>query len=276
MPPSTASAPRIEPVQLMLAHELVLEQLRTALALGRFRAGDTLPRERDLAEMLQVSRPPVREALAVLASEGVIEIRRGRGGGLFVTGRPADEASKVKLLRENRERLRETFEYRIVIESAAARYAAHRRTRSELAELRHMVTEMQRLSDLLAERHDATLLGDFLAVDNDFHLGIARASRNDWLAKATLAARIEMFRPVGSIFDRLEPQANHLHEQIVTAVADKDGDGAARWMSEHIGETLASIESWLQPRSRARREPAVGRRARPGASAGADGLPADP
>ena len=113
-------------------------------------------------------------------------------------------------------------------------------------------------------------------MDNDFHLGIARASRNDWLAKATLAARIEMFRPVGSIFERLEPQANHLHEQIVTAIADKDGDGAARWMSEHIGETLASIESWLQPRGRARREPTAGRATRPGRSPGAGGLPAGP
>jgi GntR family transcriptional repressor for pyruvate dehydrogenase complex len=253
MPTSAASAPRIEPVQLVLAHELVLEQLRTALALGRFRAGDTLPRERDLAEMLQVSRPPVREALAVLASEGVIEIRRGRGGGLFVTGRSVDGASKVKLLRENRERLRETFEYRIVIESAGARYAAQRRTRSELTDLRGMVAEMQRLSDSLTEHHDAKLLGDFLAVDNDFHLGIARASRNDWLAKATLAARIEMFRPVGSVFDRLEPQANHLHEQIFTAIEGKDPEAAARWMAEHIAETLASIESWLQPKSRTRR-----------------------
>jgi GntR family transcriptional regulator, transcriptional repressor for pyruvate dehydrogenase complex len=248
MPPTAASGPRIEPVQLVLAHELVLEQLRTALALGRFRAGDTLPRERDLAEMLKVSRPPVREALAVLANEGVIDIRRGRGGGLFVTGRSVDEASKVKLLRENRQRLRETFEYRIVIESAAARYAAQRRTRSELAGLRGMVTDMQRLSDSLAQHHDAKQLGEFLAVDNDFHIGIAEASGNDWLAKATLAARIEMFRPVGAVFDRLEPQANHLHAQIFTAIADKDGDAAARWMSEHIAETLASIESWLQPR----------------------------
>ena len=253
MPSSAASAPRIEPVQLVLAHELVLEQIRTALALGRFRAGDTLPRERDLAEMLQVSRPPVREALAVLAAEGVIEIRRGRNGGLFVTGRPADEASKVKLLRENRERLRETFEYRIIVESAAARYAAQRRTRSELTGLRGMVVEMQRLSDLLSERYDAKLLGEFFAVDNDFHLGIAHASRNDWLAKATLAARIEMFRPVGSIFERLEPQANHLHEQIVTAIADKDAESAGRWMAEHIEETRASIESWLQPKARTRR-----------------------
>jgi DNA-binding FadR family transcriptional regulator len=253
MPPSAASAPRIEPVQLVLAHELVLEQLRTALALGRFRAGETLPRERDLAEMLQVSRPPVREALAVLANEGVIEIRRGRGGGLFVTGRSIDEAAKLKLLRENRERVRETFEYRIVIESAAARYAAQRRTRSDLADLRGMVAEMQRLSDSLAERHDAKLLGDFFAVDNDFHLGIAHAARNDWLAKATLAARIEMFRPVGSIFDRLEPTANHLHEQIFSAIEDHEAEAAAKWMTEHIAGTLASIEAWLQPKTRGRR-----------------------
>jgi DNA-binding GntR family transcriptional regulator len=112
---------------------------------------------------------------------------------------------------------------------------------------------MQRLSHSLTEHHDAKLLGDFLAVDNDFHLGIARASRNDWLAKATLAARIEMFRPVGSVFDRLEPQANHLHEQIFTAIEGQDAEAAAQWMAEHIGETLASIEAWLQPKTRARR-----------------------
>jgi DNA-binding FadR family transcriptional regulator len=249
MPTSAARPQRLQPVQLVLAHELVLEQIRTALALGRYRAGDTLPRERDLAEMLQVSRPPVREALAVLANEGVIEIRRGRNGGLFVTGRSADEGSMLRLLRENRERLRETYDFRVVIESAAARFAAQRRTRAELAELRGYVAEMQRLSDQLAEQHDAKLLGDFFAVDNDFHLGIAHASRNDWLAKATLAARIEMFRPIGAIFERLEPQANHLHEQICTAIADKDGEAAARYMSEHIEETRTSIESWLQPRA---------------------------
>jgi GntR family transcriptional regulator, transcriptional repressor for pyruvate dehydrogenase complex len=253
MTDGAASAAGLQPVRIAHAHELVLEQIRTALALGRFRAGDFLPRERDLAEMLQVSRPPVREALAVLASEGVIEIRRGRSGGLCVTGRPIDEATKVKLLRENRERLRETFEYRIVVESAAARMAAERRSRAELDELSGLVAEMQRLADLDSELHDPKVIGDFFAVDNEFHLGIARASRNEWLQKATLSARIEMFRPVGSIFDHLEPQANHLHAQILTAIADKDGESAARWMTGHIEETRASIESWLHPREIAQR-----------------------
>jgi DNA-binding GntR family transcriptional regulator len=92
-------------------------------------------------------------------------------------------------------------------------------------------------------------------VDNDFHTGIARAARNDWLEKATLSARIEMFRPIGAIFERLEPQANHLHEQIMTAIEDKDAENAGRWMAEHIEETRASIESWLQPKTRPGRAP---------------------
>ena len=196
MPSSAASAPRIEPVQLVLAHELVLEQIRTALALGRFRAGRDPAAGAGPGRDARCLRPPVREALAVLAAEGVIEIRRGRNGGLFVTGRPARRRGKLKLLRENRERLRETFEYRVIVESAAASYAARAahpgRTDRPARHGR---------GDAAAERPAAPSIttrscsGEFFAVDNDFHTGIARASRNDWLEKATLSARIEMFRP---------------------------------------------------------------------------------
>ena len=80
---SSAAMPSIEPVQLVVAHELVLEQIRTALALGRFRAGDTLPRERDLADMLGVSKTPVREALAQLRREGLVRIVPQRGASVF-------------------------------------------------------------------------------------------------------------------------------------------------------------------------------------------------
>jgi DNA-binding FadR family transcriptional regulator len=236
----------MEPIHILAARDLVLEQIRTALALGRFRPGDTLPSERDLASMLQVSRTVVREAIAVLNAEGVLEVRRGRSGGIFVSDRQIDEASKLRILRENGQRLRQTFEYRVVVESAAARLAAERRTDDELAAFQHLVQEMRRLSETLAEAHDPKLMAEFFAVDHEFHLGIARASRNDWLANATLAARVEMFRPVGCIFERLEPEANHLHEQICSAIEAQDGELASDWMRQHIDETRASVEPWLR------------------------------
>jgi GntR family transcriptional repressor for pyruvate dehydrogenase complex len=236
----------MEPVHILAARELVLEQVRTALALGRFRPGDTLPSERDLASMLQVSRTVVREAIAVLNAEGVVEVRRGRSGGIFVSDRQIDEATKLRILRESGQRLRETFEYRVVVESAGARFAAERRTEPELAALKRFVEEMRRCSAALAAEHDTKLMAEFFAVDHEFHLGIARASRNEWLANATLAARVEMFRPVGAIFERLEPAANHLHEQICNAIEARDGALASEWMRQHIEETRASIEPWLR------------------------------
>jgi DNA-binding FadR family transcriptional regulator len=236
----------MEPIHILAARDLVLEQIRTALALGRFRPGDTLPSERDLASTLQVSRTVVREAVAVLNAEGVLEVRRGRSGGIFVSDRQIDESTKLRILRENSQRLRETFEYRVIVESAAARFAAERRTEPELAALQRCVEEMRRASETLAAAHDPKLMAKFFAVDHDFHLGIARASRNDWLANATLAARVEMFRPVGSIFEHLEPEANHLHEQICSAIEARDGELASEWMRQHIDETRASIEPWLR------------------------------
>jgi GntR family transcriptional regulator, transcriptional repressor for pyruvate dehydrogenase complex len=245
----------MEPIHILAARDLVLEQIRTALALGRFRPGDTLPSERDLASMLQVSRTVVREAVAVLNAEGVLEVRRGRSGGIFVSDRQIDEPTKLRMLRENSQRLRETFEYRVIVESAGARFAAERRTEEELAALQRCVEDMRRISERLAEAHDPKGIAEFFAVDHDFHLGIARASRNAWLANATLAARVEMFRPVGCIFERLEPEANHLHEQICGAIEAGDGELASDWMRQHIEETRASIEPWL----RAPDDPAGGR-----------------
>jgi len=245
--------PSMQPVQLITAHELVLGEIRTALALGRFRAGDSLPRERDLADMLRVSRAVVREAVAVLASEGVLEVRRGRTGGLFVIDRFDNEKGSRALLRENRERLHQVFEFRLVIESAGARYAAERRTRQELDELGDLVTRMQGLVDQLVDAHDSAKVAEFFALDHDFHLGIAHASRNERLAKATLEARVDMFKPVGTVFDHLDPSANHLHEQIFRAIAETDGDQAAHWMTEHITGTRDSVDAWLRPNPRSKR-----------------------
>ena len=71
----------IDPVRPASACDLVVEQLRRAIHLGRFVAGDKLPPERELAKQLGVSRTTVRDAVKILEGEGLVQSKRGAAGG---------------------------------------------------------------------------------------------------------------------------------------------------------------------------------------------------
>src|ERR1700754_4625872 len=77
----------LRPVRGHHAFEACVEQLGTAIRLGVYPRGTTLPAERELAERLQVSRATLREAMAALRQAGLVETTRGRGGGTVVTRR---------------------------------------------------------------------------------------------------------------------------------------------------------------------------------------------
>ena len=117
----------LSPIRQIAAHELVVDQLRRALELGRFRPGDLLPTERELSEMLQVSRTVVRAAVAVLEREELLGVRRGRGGGFSVRAPKYNPVETRRLMRENKVALRDAFDFRIVVETGATRLAALRR-----------------------------------------------------------------------------------------------------------------------------------------------------
>ncbi|QLQ09571.1 MAG: FadR family transcriptional regulator [Nocardioidaceae bacterium] len=244
----------IRPVKTMAAHELVLEQIRTAILVGRYGPGDKLPRERDLAEMLQVSRTTVREAIAVLTSDGLIQVKRGRSGGLIVRATELDETVIRESLRTNRQKLDEVFEFRKVVEGASARIAAEKRTAADLIRLRSILTTMDEIVGGEVG-HGQDIVARFMALDHEFHAQIALASRNPWLADATIAARIEMFRPVGGVFRRLEPSAHTAHHHVLEAIEAQDGAAAERWMTSHIDETWAVIDSWLEGKRRVKVTP---------------------
>ncbi|MFI5428893.1 winged helix-turn-helix domain-containing protein [Aeromicrobium sp. UC242_57] len=109
--------------------------MRRSLDHGQFRPGDRLPSERDLAEMLDVSRTTVRAAVAVLEHEGRLSVRRGRGGGFLVLEPSFDPAEARRQFRKDRVAVRHAFEFRIVVESGAARLAAERRRAADLPHL---------------------------------------------------------------------------------------------------------------------------------------------
>ncbi|WP_235214722.1 FadR/GntR family transcriptional regulator [Rhodococcus opacus] len=220
--------------------------MRRSLELGQFRPGDRLPTERELSEMLDVSRTVVRAAVAVLEREGRIAVRRGRGGGFTVVAPKYDAGEARRLMRENRTAVRDAFDYRIVVETGATRLAATRRRAADLVNLRKLLTSMDETLRAAMEEQSIHLVTEFQTLDSAFHLGIAQACRNDYLLDAVADARRKMWLPVGAIFGRLEPNANDFHEAIVDAIEKKDPDLAADTMEEHIKGTRETLESWLR------------------------------
>jgi DNA-binding FadR family transcriptional regulator len=110
----------LDPVQANAAYEIVVENLRRALLLGRFLPGEKLPPERELALQLQVSRTTLREALRVLEGEGLIQSKRGATGGIVVQSPHMSHHEFVEFLSRRMHDLKQLYEYRSIIETATA------------------------------------------------------------------------------------------------------------------------------------------------------------
>lgn len=150
----------------------VAERLRDAILLGEFVAGQRL-REESLAEMLQVSRGPVRDALGVLEREGLVVLTPHHG------------ATVVELSRED---LEEVYSLRMVLEILAARYAVRSATAADL----------NRLEDALANFIDA-LAGEpteqeAADLDVQFHDAFYQAAHHDRLYLSWSNIRLQVYR----------------------------------------------------------------------------------
>lgn len=249
------------------SHELVVDQIRRAIQVGRFPIGARLPPERELAGQLGVSRTTVREALRVLAREQLIETRRGRAGGPVVIAPAATSAEIRNVLRRRLAELENVFEYRLAVEPVAARLAAARRTNRDLDHLRDA---LEALNGLAAGAHDSSDVSPpsrFLAADADFHATIAQATGNPMLVAAVEDARAAMFLPVGGVFRTLHPRANDYHAEILAAIESRDGAAAERAMSAHIKTTRAALHQLARPprATRGSRAASGRRRRRPSA-----------
>ncbi|OBF19777.1 FCD domain-containing protein [Mycobacterium sp. ACS4331] len=243
---SDVHASALSPVRQIPAHELVVDQMRRALELGQFRPGDRLPTERELAETLDVSRTTVRAAVAVLEREGLIAVRRGRGGGFTVQAPVYDAAEMRREFRRDKRAIRDAFDYRTIVETGATRLAANRRRASDLHELHKLLRGMDTALHTALAEQSARHTSDFQTLDSAFHLGIAQAAQNDRLLEAVADARRRMWLPVGAIFGRLEPNANDYHEAILEAIENRDPELAAARMEAHINDTRQTIEAWLK------------------------------
>ena len=164
----------VSTVRVPKAGEMVASQLRRQIVLGELKEGDQLPSESVLMEQFGVSRPTLREAFRILEAEGAITVRRGvRGGARVQVPDIAVAARHIGLLLQYRGALlSDVYEVRAVLQPAAARMAAKRRTSADLARLQEAL-----------DRHHRSLEnpGASFAADADFHRLIVELSGNETL-----------------------------------------------------------------------------------------------
>lgn len=205
-------------------HEQAAERLRGLIVRGDLRPGAELV-EVELSEMLGVSRTPVREAIKLLAHQGLIELR-------------ANRSPRVRPLRVSE--IRELFEALAGIERLAAELAAVRITPAELARLGE-------LQERIVREHDAGRLDAYSNANRDIHRAIVLAARNAPLAEAhaALLFRADQVRVFAlGLNDRWE-QSILEHQAILDALVARDAAGAGLLLQAHVGHTADVVAACL-------------------------------
>lgn len=228
------SASRIGRERKSLA-DLVFNQIYRSIKSGAYVVDEQLPTEADLCAEFEVSRPVIREALKKLRDQNLIYSRHGVGS--FVRQNGVKEPLGFTPL-ENLTDLRRCYEFREVIEPAAAAAAAERRTEKELTDI----------ASALAELKDATRRGRH-QVDSDFifHLAIAKASGNPYLITSMESLKDHI--AVGMTFHgvSVKHETKGLdnvyaeHEAIFTAIKNRDPESARFLMRSHLAGSSARV-----------------------------------
>lgn len=193
--------------------EGVARILRSEIFSGQLQPGEPL-RERSLADQLQVSRTPVREALFTLHSEGLVELSPNRGATVRTI--TAQEILQI-------------YSLRTVLESHAAREAALTSTREDIDTLTDAQAKLQRVS------RNGTLTEQALA-DLAFHQIIAEATGSRMLQNImnqVLAFTVSLRFNYGYSAERFNTTMNE-HDGILQALRAHDPDQAERLMHEHV------------------------------------------
>ena len=208
----------------------VLEVVRASIIAGDLVSGE-LYSVADLAETLQVSRTPVREALIELATRGMVRFERNRG---------------VRILGTSIHDLEEIFEIRLLLEVPAARKAVARMLPVEVKGLRVHLASMERA----AEAEDVARLW---VHDREFHRALMIASGNRRLAEYVDTLRdMVLVRGVTTAgrartLDAIVAE----HRVILERVEAGDSDGTAIALQDHIEQTarllIAQEQDLLEP-----------------------------
>lgn len=205
--------------------ELIEEKLRALIESGRFKAGDRLPTEPELAQNMQVARSSLRTALQRLQLQGVVEVMRGRGWYVRSTDVSRREDP---LVFDRRISDLDVMEVRIALEGTAASMAALRATSGELDDIAK-----------LAKAHQQAATDDkdeLLRTDEAFHAAVVKASHNELLDQLhrALVPQLRGCRRDSYGTSEVHNRTANEHNQVAWFLKRRDEGGARAVMTTHL------------------------------------------
>jgi GntR family transcriptional repressor for pyruvate dehydrogenase complex len=226
-----------EPVQRVRTYEQVMAQIEERILDGRLKAGDHLPSERELAALLGVSRPSLRESLRVLEALGVVDVRRGGGpdGGAVLHSAPGDGMVNLLKLQIALAHFSwaDVLETRMSLEAWSVEEAAYRANDDDHRELTAILDRME----------DPTIdSAEFNRLDATFHVKIAESTGNALTAHFMGSLRTAIHRQMVEMYAELADWRETAktvraeHREILQAIIERDGRKAAELVRHHIAD----------------------------------------
>ena len=232
--PVVSNPPRLQgQVRLLLDH----------IESQGLQGGDRLEPERELAKILGISRPSLREAIQILQVQGRLRVRHGIG--IFIL----DQADGEKLresLRAAQHRIEELFQMREILEAPAVEWAAERRSEEQLAEMKLAAWA---LNQAIARK--PVDFENLRRLDMEFHLTIVRSAQNQFLNQTLGTLQEIMFHSMDNTLKlpgRVD-SSEHEHGMILDAIEKRDSITARLMIIQHIHNARDAWQKYLKKQS---------------------------
>lgn len=222
-------------------HEQIVDQIVRMVMTGELKRGDKLPSERQLKELFNVSRASLREALRILSTLGIIEVRAG--SGIYVTketGQNVEKTFSLMYMPTSTRDVIELLEFRRLIECECIKTAVDFISEEDIKELETCIA--------LAEDPRSEVS---ITADRDFHYLIAQRSGKrvfyESMSAMTLAVTeaLKIMRQLEE-FHKISQKSQKEHTEILSALRAKDKVWAEKAMYDHLTSVQNDLMELLE------------------------------
>ena len=205
--------------------EITAQKLLEMIQKDGYTAGDKLPTEAVLAELLGVGRNTVREALRVLMSRNIVTIRQGSGTFISDKNGVSDDPLGFAMIEDRRKLTEDLIQVRVMLEPSIAALAAQNAGEDDIRELETVLLELEEIM----ERR-----GDYWEKDSQFHARIANCSHNLVVTNLVpvITGGVRVF--AGSVQETEYEQTLRSHRKIFEAIRDRRPVEAQQAMYFHL------------------------------------------